>query len=126
MFPQVFEAVAGFAIKSEPCLLPGYARRKISGQVYPGIIKAKHSNVSGFLYKGLSQSQLHRLDQYESDEYLRELIVVRNAQQNYYAAWAYVPQPKCINMLTDEPWDEVEFEQLYLPDYLANINKENF
>ena len=126
MFPQVFEAVAGFSAKSEPCVLPGYTRRKIVGQVYPGIVKAKHAKVPGFLYRGLSQSQLHRLDQYESDEYLRELIVVRNEQQKYFTAWIYVLQPKCINMLTDEPWDVVEFEHLYLPDYLANLNKEKF
>ena len=125
MFTDVFEAVVGTAIDKESCVLPGYERLKITGQVYPGIREKRHAAVSGVLYRGLSQSQLHRLDQYEGDEYLRELVMVRNHNHRYFSAWVYVLQPKYTNILSAEKWDAVEFERLYLHDYLANLYKQN-
>ena len=126
MFAEVFEAVSGVSITSELCVLPGYQRLKLTGQVYPGLREKRHSSVQGFLYKGLSQPQLHRLDQYEGDEYLRELVVVRNEHHRYYSAWIYVLQPKYNNLLSNENWDAVEFERLYLSGFLANLNKQNY
>lgn len=126
MFADVFEAVAGVSMKSELCMLPGYERLKLAGQVYPGIREKKRSLVQGFIYKGLSQSQLHRLDQYEGDEYLRELVLVRNEHHRYYSAWVYVLAPKYHKMLSNEIWDPSEFERHYLNEYLTNLNKQNF
>ena len=125
MFTEVFEKVAGISIEKEYCVLPGYARFKLSGQVYPGILEKRHASVPGVLYRGLSQSQLHRLDQYEGDEYLRELVMVRNEHHRYYSAWVYALQPKYANLLSQENWDAVEFERLYLNGYLANLHKQN-
>jgi gamma-glutamylcyclotransferase (GGCT)/AIG2-like uncharacterized protein YtfP len=125
MFTEVFEAVVGIAIEKQTCRLPGYERLKLAGQVYPGIREKKHASVEGVLYRGLSQSQLHRLDQYEGDEYLRELVMVRNHNHRYYSAWVYVLQPKYNILLSQESWDAVEFERLYLNDYLANLYKQN-
>ena len=126
MFAEVFEAVAGVSIKSESCVLPGYERLKLTGQVYPGIRERKRTAVQGFIYKGLSQPHLHRLDQYEGDEYFRELVMVRNEHHRYYSAWVYVLQPKFNKLLTHESWDPVEFERHYLNPYLANLNKQNY
>jgi len=126
MFAEVFEAVAGVCIKSESCVLPGYERLKLAGQAYPGVREKKHSLVQGFLYKGLSQPQLHRLDQYEGDEYLRELVLVRNEHHRYYSAWVYVLAPKYHKLLSSEGWDPQEFERHYLNDYLANLNRQNY
>lgn len=126
MFTEVFEAVAGVSIEKEACVLPGYARFKLSGQVCPGITEKRHASVSGVLYRGLSQSQLHRLDQYEGDEYLRELVMVRNEHHRYYSTWVYVLQPKYTNLLSQEGWDAAEFESLYLNDYLANLHRQNY
>ncbi|MCG6971259.1 MAG: gamma-glutamylcyclotransferase, partial [Gammaproteobacteria bacterium] len=114
MFTEVFEAVAGVAIEKQTCVLPGYERLKLNGQVYPAIREKRHTSVPGVLYRGLSQSQLHRLDQYEGDEYLRELVMVRTHLHRYYSAWVYVLQPKYNNLLSQESWDPVEFERLYL------------
>ena len=126
MFAEVFEAVSGVSIKSELCVLPGYQRLKLTGQVYPGLQEKKRTSVQGFLYKGMSQSQLHRLDQYEGDEYLRELVVVRNEHHRYYTAWVYVLQPKYNSLLSNESWDAVEFERLYLSEFLANLNRQSY
>jgi gamma-glutamylcyclotransferase (GGCT)/AIG2-like uncharacterized protein YtfP len=126
MFAEVFEAVAGATIKSEQCVLPGFERLKLAGQVYPGLREKKRSLVQGFLYKGLSQSQLHRLDQYEGDEYLRELVLVRNDHHRYHSAWVYVLAPKYQKLLDNEQWDPLEFERQYLHQYLANLNRQNF
>jgi hypothetical protein len=126
MFSEVFEAVAGISIEKESCVLPGYARFKLAGQVYPGIMEKRHTSVPGVLYRGLSQSQLHRLDQYEGDEYLRELVMVRNEHHRYCSAWVYALQPKYTNLLSQESWDVAEFERLYLNDYLANLHKQNY
>jgi hypothetical protein len=126
MFTEVFEAVVGIAVEKQTCMLPGYERLKLNGQVYPGIREKRHASVEGALYRGLSQSQLHRLDQYEGDEYLRELVMVRDHNHRYFPAWVYVLQPKYNNLLSQETWDAAEFEKLYLHDYLANLYKQNY
>ncbi len=126
MFSEVFEAVAGISIEKESCVLPGYERFKLTGQVYPGIMEKRQASVPGVLYRGLSQSQLHRLDQYEGDEYLRELVMVRNEHHRYFSAWVYALQPKYTNLLSQESWDAAEFEKLYLNNYLANLHKQNY
>jgi gamma-glutamylcyclotransferase (GGCT)/AIG2-like uncharacterized protein YtfP len=126
MFSEVFQAVVGISSEKDSCVLPGYERFRLSGQVYPGITEKRHASVPGVLYRGLSQSQLHRLDQYEGDEYLRELVMVRNEHHQYYSAWVYVLQPKYINLLSQESWDAAEFERLYLCDYLAKLHKPNY
>lgn len=126
MFSEVFEAVAGISIEKESCVLPGYERFKLAGQAYPGILEKRHALVPGVLYRGLSQSQLHRLDQYEGDEYLRELVMVRNEDHRYYSAWVYALQPKYTNLLSQDSWDAAEFERMYLSDYLANLHKQNY
>jgi hypothetical protein len=126
MFTEVFEAVVGITVEKQTCMLPGYERLKLNGQVYPGIREKRHTSVEGVLYRGLSQSQLHRLDQYEGDEYLRELVMVRDHNHRYFPAWVYVLQPKYNNLLSQENWDAAEFEKQYLHDYLANLYKQNY
>jgi hypothetical protein len=126
MFAEIFQAVTGVSIKSETCVLPGYECLKLAGQVYPGIQEKRRCSVQGFLYKGLSQPQLHRLDQYEGDEYVRELVLVRNEHHRYYSTWVYVLQPKYHKLLVNNRWDPAEFERLYLSEYLANLNKQNY
>ena len=126
MFTEVFAAVVGACIEKSSCVLPGYERLKLTGQQYPGLREKRHATVPGVLYRGLSQPQLHRLDQYEGDEYLRELVMVRNEHHRYYSAWVYVLQPKYSHLLSADRWDAVEFETLYLNDYLANLHKQNY
>ena len=59
MFSEVFEAVVGISVEKDSCVLPGYERFKLSGQVYPGItekIETKGATamhiIFGQYYKG--------------------------------------------------------------------------
>ncbi|TEB34769.1 hypothetical protein FA13DRAFT_1625428 [Coprinellus micaceus] len=73
-----------------PAVLIGYARHKVKGQTYPGIITLSQSEsilgmkhhslqesvVRGTLVEGLTEADLKRLDDFEDTEYARETLTI--------------------------------------------------
>lgn len=66
-----------------PAILHGWRRHRVRGSDYPAIVAASMSSsadrtsVLGTLVTGLTDGDIHRLDLFEGDEYVRQEVLVR-------------------------------------------------
>jgi gamma-glutamylcyclotransferase (GGCT)/AIG2-like uncharacterized protein YtfP len=114
----VMRAVNGAVPPSRPALLPGYARYRVRGQVFPAIIPRAGGATPGVLYDGLDGPALARLDRFEGDRYERRLLSVYPAGGAAVSAYTYVLSQDHAGDLTDEPWDPAGFVEHDLEGYL--------
>ena len=61
------------------------------------------------MYHGVTLQQQALLDAYEGEQYQRDVLSVRDAQQQSWQAWVYVLRPRYSSMLTSHHWDRQEF-----------------
>ena len=108
MVPQVMEAVCGHTQKGLDAVLSNHRRRLVRGEVYPAIVPLPGEQVSGLLYRGLSDEEFYRLDNFEGSLYQRRCVeVVVNGQAS--VAHAYVLRPAFRQRLSDTPWSLQHF-----------------
>ena len=117
---DIMQLVAGTVPPSIAVRLPGYRRRKICGQVYPGIVIRAGEVVAGRLYLNISAELWARLDRFEGGEYERTTVLVESASGEQLPAQTYVLTPGGQSELSNEPWSMAEFlghgKQLLLRD----------
>ena len=68
-------------LRFQPAELQGYRRHRVHGADYPGIVASPDSTVLGILVSGLTDGDVHRLDQYEGIEYAQECVKVRTLNE---------------------------------------------
>lgn len=73
-------------LRFRPAMLHEYRRHRVRNADYPAIVSASASTASrnsvlGTLVTGLTDGDLHRLDIYEGDEYVREEVAVRTLRE---------------------------------------------
>lgn len=111
MFPQVMDAVTGRSFASVPAVLDGYARYRMRGANYPGIVPTPGARVSGVLYRGLDPQSLARLDRFEGMPYRRAAVRVTTVDGEELDAFAYVVRPAGMAHLCRRPWDPQAFQR---------------
>lgn len=119
MLPEVMEIVAGRRFAARPAQLPGWRRRRLHGAVYPALVLAEGETTAGVLFEGLDAATLARLDRFEGEPYERRLLRVVPGSGAECEAFVYVLRPERHVLLSDEPWDEVDFRARHLATYLA-------
>lgn len=120
MFGEVMAAVAGAAGHCVEAELAGFARRRLRGVVYPGIVPRAGGCVTGRLWTGLARETLVRLDRFEGPMYRRESVRVR-AGGREQAALAYVVAPGWRWMMTDRDWCPEAFRARSLGRYVTRV-----
>ncbi len=123
LVPLVMRAVTGQTFKYDKAILHSYARYKIKGHVFPGIIETENQSVEGILYKDVNEVILQRLNVFESYIYYRKEVVVSLANHEHVPAYAYVIAPEFENRLTGQAWELEEFTQYHLEKYVERIRK---
>ena len=108
MVPTIMHRVSGYARPGRTALLPGYRRRMISGELYPGIVPDPAETVEGTLYRDLALRQLQRLDRFEGAQYQRETVEIIDGGVAGIAQ-AYVLRPQWRHSLTDRHWELAAF-----------------
>lgn len=103
MVPQVMHAVCGFTAAAEPAVLQGHRRRRVRGEVYPGIVASQGEQVEGMLYRGLTDRHLSRLDEFEGEMYRRSSVEVE-AGNTGVPAFAYLMAPAFVDALSNDFW----------------------
>lgn len=73
---DTMRVLIGTVPPSHQATLSGYARFRIKGKHYPGIVAQQGTNVIGTLYAKVTQTQLKRLDRYEGPMYRRCRVMV--------------------------------------------------
>ncbi|KAI9818360.1 MAG: hypothetical protein M1826_001382 [Phylliscum demangeonii] len=75
--PTSTEARSAPPIRTTAAILPDYCRHRVRHCDYPAIVPAPGSSVRGTLVRGLTASDLARLDRFEGDQYERKRVRVR-------------------------------------------------
>eukprot|EP01025_Chloroclados_australasicus_P033921 TRINITY_DN3469_c0_g1_i3.p2 TRINITY_DN3469_c0_g1~~TRINITY_DN3469_c0_g1_i3.p2 ORF type:complete len:171 (-),score=16.52 TRINITY_DN3469_c0_g1_i3:419-931(-) len=106
----------------KPAVLRGYRRYGVKHAVYPAIIPSTLDySVKGQVLIGLSDLELKYLDEYESDEYFRDLVQVQiNGEQELTDAYVYVWKSDLQYKLDGNSWDYDMFRQRHFKQYLQD------
>jgi gamma-glutamylcyclotransferase (GGCT)/AIG2-like uncharacterized protein YtfP len=88
--PEVFRAVTGRSLPARPATLAGYARYRLRGLSYPGLIAEPGAVTEGLLITGIEPRELARLDHFEDDFYRRVTLRVSIGAGELVRADVYV------------------------------------
>ncbi|CAB4266548.1 unnamed protein product [Prunus armeniaca] len=104
--------------QSSPAILKGYHRYSIKGRVYPAILPVENDKVTGKLLLGITDPELHILDEFEDVEYERNTVEVSlvDSSDNLLVQ-AYVWSNKSDPNLYGD-WNFEEWKQLHKKDFI--------
>lgn len=100
--------------KSRDAVLHGFARYRIHGVHYPGIIFREGSSVEGKLYFDICDQSLGALDDFEDSLYERINVPVTEGSGQIYQAFTYKVKDASAAKLIYEPWDLEKFKREHI------------
>lgn len=139
--PGTTTSVQGTMTKSNAELRYDYSRHPVRGAVYPGLvhwnansdcksIKDTSNHVYGLLYSTLTDAEMRKLDEFEGDQYSKELCFVQlqpndNNQpadtidnDDVIQAMVYVWSYPLSDLDLSKGWSYTTFEEQHLSTYL--------
>lgn len=90
MFDAVWSRVVQGRYASIEGSIEGHGRFAIDGEDYPGMVPRADARVAGVLYLDVDDVDLTRLDQFEGDDYRREVVTVTASDGVAREAQTYV------------------------------------
>jgi gamma-glutamylcyclotransferase (GGCT)/AIG2-like uncharacterized protein YtfP len=118
MLSEVMEIVAGARLPSRPASLAGYGRRRLHGEVFPGLVPAAGETTPGVLWDEVAPAALARIDRFEGELYDRPELHVALASGERVGAFVYLLRPEQRALAAAEAWDEAAFRARHLRAYL--------
>ncbi|KAI5354710.1 hypothetical protein L3X38_007605 [Prunus dulcis] len=104
--------------QSSPAILNGYHRYSIKGRVYPAILPVENDKVTGKLLLGITDPELHILDEFEDVEYERSTVEVSSVDSSdNLLVQAYVWSNKSDPNLYGD-WNFEEWKQIHKKDFI--------
>jgi gamma-glutamylcyclotransferase (GGCT)/AIG2-like uncharacterized protein YtfP len=117
MFQPVWERVVTGTYESAPATIQGFRRLAVMGKEHPGLVIAKGAPpMLGRMYYDVSLDDIARLDQFETERYVRVSVA---ATINGTAVAAETYMALNLDELSDDDWDVGRFEREGLPKFLA-------
>jgi gamma-glutamylcyclotransferase (GGCT)/AIG2-like uncharacterized protein YtfP len=116
--PLVIKAVTGQAYAGQEATLHNWARFRVRGSEYPGIVPKEESVVSGKVYWDLDETAMEKLDAFEGDKYERVIVEVTMPDGTCVEAYAYAIKDDCRKYLSDDPWEFDRFLQNGLEKFI--------
>ncbi len=101
--PDVMRHVLGRIPESTPAWLQDYARYRIVGFDFPGIIPQGGARVEGTRFHGITPEEWLRLDTYEADFYERLDVTVQSPDATH--AFAYVVPARNQHVISTDLWE---------------------
>jgi len=117
--PAVMEAVTGRRFPRTAATLSGFARFRVAGEAYPGLVRAPHGRTAGVVYTSVDPHSLALLDGFEGDLYERRAVHVRLSAGGHVSAYTYIVCASGLDRVSAEPWDRARFVAEQLEEYLA-------
>jgi len=115
-------AVTARHFRSQKAILRDYARFRVKGESYPGIIPVTDAITEGIIYFNVNEFSLEQLDTFEGDLYERTRIWVETEEKQILNAQAYVIQSKYLGYLSRKEWDVKEFIKKELDMFLMTYS----
>lgn len=109
MCADIMQEVSGTLPKHRRGVLAGYARFRVRGQAYPGLIQREGHRVDGVVYLDVPAPAFERLDRFEGEMYARRTVSIDMECGGRLTAETYVIRPEYIDRLEDVEWDFSEF-----------------
>ena len=98
-------AITGEPLPHTPALLPRYQRYLVENEQYPGVVPSVDGQVQGIVYHDISPECWSRLDRFEGEFYIRDLVAVCYEKGNEAMACCYIFRPEFRDRLSGEEWD---------------------
>ena len=108
LFSDVMQAVTGKLFPSQSATLREYARYRVRGANYPGIVSTPGAYVEGLLYQGVDPAAVKHLDFFEGDLYRRVSVDV-HTKSGIIPAQTYIIPPDKAHHLSETAWDPDAF-----------------
>ena len=118
-FPEIVHALTGRRFSSRPAVLEGFARYRVRGRSYPGIVSVPGARTAGVLFDGVDLCSLALLDRFEEDLFERREVRVCAGAGSPLAALTYVVAAGRRQCLGREPWDRERFAARHVATYRA-------
>ena len=119
MFGEVMFALLNHDFPSEAVLLTNYARFKMAGKRYPGLIWTPGEKVQGRIYFDLDDDSLDVLDQFEDEAYERKVLEINTQSRGIVSARGYVIPEEGKEFLSADAWSPDEFLEVHLQEYIS-------
>uniref|UniRef100_A0A0D3F0J6 Putative gamma-glutamylcyclotransferase n=1 Tax=Oryza barthii TaxID=65489 RepID=A0A0D3F0J6_9ORYZ len=118
MAEEVVRVLIGRSPSSSPAVLPNYQRFSIKRRVYPAILPVDGKEVSGKVFKGITDRELNVLDIFEDEEYVKRTVEISLTDTSEkLLAYAYIWGNQDDPDLYGE-WDFEEWKRVHLEDYV--------
>lgn len=103
MLDEIFFSITGKEFRSTPAYLINYQCLQVKNKIYPGLISG-NGKVTGKLYHDIPAETFAKLDNYEGQEYRREIIVTHQYPSDQITAWCYLYKTELKNNLLENAW----------------------
>ena len=109
MCEDIMQEVSGCLPEYQRAVLKGYVRRRVKGQVYPGLLQREANRVDGVLYLNVPGSAWERLDRFEGEMYGRQTVSIEMNSGGRLTAETYIVRAEYVDNLEEVEWDFSEF-----------------
>ena len=109
MCADIMQEIAGCLPEHRQGVLEGYSRRRVKGQVYPGLVQDEGRRVDGVVYLDLPDADWERLDRFEGRMYARRRVSIETDDEGRLTAETYIVRPEYLGRLGESEWDFQEF-----------------
>uniref|UniRef100_A0A0E0LFB9 Putative gamma-glutamylcyclotransferase n=1 Tax=Oryza punctata TaxID=4537 RepID=A0A0E0LFB9_ORYPU len=122
MTDEVVRTIIKRVPPSSPAILPNFHRFNVKGRIYPAILPVQSKKVAGKVITGVTDAELHILDEFEDVEYVRRRVEITLADTSLTMladtyVWADAEDPNLYG-----EWDFEEWKRLHMKDFLAMTN----
>jgi gamma-glutamylcyclotransferase (GGCT)/AIG2-like uncharacterized protein YtfP len=120
MIPSVMAAVTGKHFRVLKACLKDYARFKVEGECYPGIVYKMGATTDGVVHCDVDDRSVKLLDDFEGELYKRISVWVEVDRNGTMSAATYVFAHEHLQLLSSEAWDFEEFKKEHLQEFLQS------
>jgi gamma-glutamylcyclotransferase (GGCT)/AIG2-like uncharacterized protein YtfP len=105
---DIWKSIVSGDYAFDSAVLEGFARKKVKGKNYPGLIEQNGSTVEGRIYYDISEEDFVKLDAYEGEEYRRIKVPVFLASGKNTECFTYAFKREYFDKLTKNDWSANE------------------
>jgi gamma-glutamylcyclotransferase (GGCT)/AIG2-like uncharacterized protein YtfP len=109
MAPALWRSIVAGNYCFEEGVLHDYLRKKVSGEVYPGLIPSTGASVKGILYYTITDRDTCRLDTFEGSDFERITVPIKTMSGKIVRCQTYYLKPALHYRLTTTKWSYEDF-----------------